>query len=163
MMQKKVDFIWFGLSVGSFFLMSISFLLMPLDVTVVQYDAMDIIPGIIFWVFLVLGVTGQIILAIRRSKWLIGKAVRKYKIRKGRIGLLTFCKNKPALITDIVMIVSILLFIIVTVITHGLGYICYILLALCVFTFCMHCIFNGKIYEYISKHLIKEEELHVES
>lgn len=163
MMQKKVDFIWFGLSIGSFFLMSISFLLMPLDVTVDQYDAMDIIPGIIFWVFLVLGITGQVVLAIRRSKWLVKQGVRKYKVKQGRMGLVTFCKNKLALITDIVMMVSILLFVIVTVVTHGLGYICYILLTLCVFAFCMHCIFNGKIYEYILKHLMKEEELHVKS
>ncbi len=163
MMQKKVDFIWFGISIGSFFLMSISFLLMPLDVTVAQYDAMDVIPGIIFWGFLILGIVGQVVLEIRRQKWLIEQGVRKYKIRQGRMGVITFCKNKFALIADVLMVVGVLLFALVTVITHGLGYICYILLALCVFAFCMHCIFNGRIYEYISKHLIKEEELHVKS
>ena len=163
MMQKKVDFIWFIISTGSFFLMSVSFLLMPLDPTVAQYDAMDVIPGLIFWLFLILGIVGQVVLSKRRCKWLAMQGIRKYKIRQGKNGLITFCKNKFALVADLVFVIGLVIFIITTLLTRGLGYICYILLAICVFAFCLHCILNGKIYEYISKLSTKEEELNVKS
>lgn len=157
MERKKIDVIWLIVSVGSFALMSTSFLLMPLDKTVEQYDAMDIIPGVMFWLFLILGITGQILLSIRRKRFLETDRRKRFQAKKGRVGLLSVLKNIPAIVADVGFIISLVAFVIATKVTNGMGYICYILLAVCVFTFCSHCIFNGKIYQYVTKSL-KEEE-----
>lgn len=157
MQQKKIDLIWLIVSIGSFALMSVSFLLMPFDKTVEQYDTMDIIPGVMFWLFLVLGVAGQIILTIRRKRFLETDRRKRFQARNGRVGLLSVFKNIPAIVADVGFVISLVAFVIATKVTNGMGYICYILLAICAFTFCSHCIFNGKIYEYVTK-LSKKED-----
>ena len=157
MERKKNDVIWLIVSVGSFALMSTSFLLMPLDKTVEQYDAMDIIPGVMFWLFLILGITGQILLIIRRKRYIRTDRKKKIQEMEGRIGLISVFANIPAIVADVGSIISLVAFVIATKVTNGMGYICYILLAVCIFTFCLHCIFNGKIYQYVTKSL-KEEE-----
>ena len=157
MERKKNDVIWLIVSVGSFALMSTSFLLMPLDKTVEQYDAMDIIPGVMFWLFLILGITGQILLTIRRKRDIRTNRKKKIQEIKSRIGLISVFANIPAIVADVGFAISLVAFVIATKVTNGMGYICYILLAVCVFTFCSHCIFNGKIYQYVTKSL-KEEE-----
>lgn len=157
MEQKKIDVIWVIVSIGSFALMSASFLLMPLDRTVEVYDALDIIPGVMFWLFLILGITGQILLTIRRKRFFETDRRKRTQARKGRVGLLSVFKNTPAIVADVGFVISLVAFVIATKVTNGIGYICYILLAVCTFTFCSHCIFNGKIYQYVTKSL-KEEE-----
>ena len=130
---------------------------MPLDKTIEQYDIMDIIPGVMFWLFLVLGIVGQIILAVRWNRYLKLDRRKKTQTRKERVGLLAVFKNIPAIIADVGFLISLVVFAIVTKVTYGLSYACYILLTVCVFTFCLHCIFNGKIYKYVTK-LSKEED-----
>lgn len=154
MERRKVDVIWLIVSIVSFALMSTSFLLMPLDKTVELYDVMDIIPGIMFWTFLVLGVVGQVLLAIRRKRFLETNKQKRFQIGKERIGLISVFKNVPAIIADVGFVISLVAVVIVTKVTNGIGYICYILLAVCVFTFCLHCILNGKNFRYV----IKQEE-----
>ena len=152
MEKKKIDVILLCISIGSFLLMSLSFLIIPVDTTVERYDAMDIIPGVMFWVFLIIGVAGQIALTIRR---------KRFQTRKGRIGLLSAFKNIPAIVADVSFLVSLVSFVFLTKVTHGMGYVCYILLGVCVFTFCSHSIFNGKNFNYVieqNKHLLRKRE-----
>lgn len=158
MREDKIDLIWLITSIAGFALMSTSFLLMPLDKTAEQYDAMDVIPGVVFWVFLTLGIVGQIILAIKRKKFFESDRRKRFQSRKGRIGLLNVFKNIPAIVADVGFVISLVGFVIATKITNGMGYVCYILIAICVFTFCSHCIFNGKIYEYTTS-LSKKEDV----
>ena len=160
-MRKKVDLIWLGISIGSYLLLSISFLIMPLGVPGEDYAVMSILPGVLFWVSLILGLVSQVVLGNRRAKWFELQGVRRHTVRKGKIGLIRFWQNIPAKIADVVFVVSLIAFLVATKTTHGIGYICYVLLATCVFSFCSHCIFNGKIYEYITKQekikILKEE------
>lgn len=151
MERKKVDVIWLVVSIVSFALMSISFVLMPLDKTIELYDLMDIIPGIMFWVFLLFGVVGQVLLTIRRKQFLEINKQKRFRIKKERIGLISVFKNIPAIIADVGFVISLVVFFIATEIANGIGYICYILLAVCVFLFCLHCILNGKNFRYVTK------------
>ena len=151
MERKKVDVIWLVVSIVSFALMSISFVLMPLDKTIELYDLMDIIPGIMFWVFLLFGVVGQVLLTIRRKQFLEINKQKRFRIKKERIGLISVFKNIPAIIADVGFVISLVVFVIATEIANGIGYICYILLAVCVFLFCLHCILNGKNFRYVTK------------
>lgn len=62
MNRKKVDKLLLKMSIGAFFLMSISFLLMP-------FDFLKIAAGILFWFGLVLGALLQFILEARRKSF----------------------------------------------------------------------------------------------
>lgn len=147
--SKKENLIWLIASIVCFGFMSVSFLLMPLDSTEDVYDAMDVIPGAMFWLFLILGSVAQYVLAKRRRTWLEQDRKRKFKARKGRNGLLSVFQNVPAIVADVSFIVSFIGFILMVNLTAGLGYGCYVFLGICVFAFCLHCIFNGKIYKYV--------------
>lgn len=153
MARKKIDMLWLIVSIGGFALMSTSFVLMPLDKTVEIYDSMDIIPGIMFWAFLMLGVVGQVLLTIRRKRFLETNRSDS-GLRKERIGLISVFKNVPAIIADVGFVISLVAFVLAINVTNGIGFICYILLAICVFTFCLHCILNGKNFFYV----VKQEE-----
>ncbi len=156
-----MELTWFWISISSFFLMSASFLLMPLEITL-KYDVMTIMPGLLFWLFFVLGVIGQVVLGIRYNRWFMNQEINTRKSVRKKLGFLAFGQNKAAICVDAIVILSIVLLIAATYITHGTGYVCYILLAMCVFTFCLHCILNGKVYAYISKYyFMKGETSHV--
>lgn len=161
MREDKIDLIWLITSIGGFVLMSTSFLLMPLDKTAELYDTMDIIPGVMFWLFLIVGIAGQIMLCIRRKRFLESDRRKRFQARKGRVGLFNVFKNIPAIVVDVGFILSLVALVITTMVTHGMGYLCYILLAVCVFCFCAHCIFNGKIFNYMiekNKHSLRKRE-----
>lgn len=138
-MKKKIDFIWILISIVGFGLMSASILFM-------STDRWEYFPGILFWTCLLVGITSQIILAVRK---------KTRPAKKGCIGLICFFRNVPAIIADIIFVVSLIAFVISSKMTHGVGYICYVMLAVCIYTFCLHCIFNGKIFRYVIK---KEKE-----
>lgn len=121
-------------SVLGFLMMSLSLLLMPVQM-------LGFLPGILFWVGLIAGVAGQILLALTLRECL-GKS-------KGiRWGLLSFCTNPWAKVTDIGLLVSLLATVLILSIWPA-AYICYVVLAVAVFCFCLHCIFHGRIYNYV--------------
>ncbi|MBQ5657524.1 MAG: hypothetical protein IIV14_08870 [Bacteroidaceae bacterium] len=122
-------------SIGAFAMMSVSFLLMPIE-------GLRVIPGLLFWLGLTGGIALQIVLGERCG--VFGKS-RKNK-RKSRIGLLTFGSNTAAKIVDIALLASTLTMTLTFVITKGYGYVCFVFGATTVFTFCMHCVLNGRIY-----------------
>lgn len=155
MSEKKANIAWMVMSIVGFVVMAISFLIMPINVTVEKSGIFEYVPGFMFWIGLLLGAVGQIVLAVRCRKWV----VRRKRGHKKRIGLISFFKNIPAIIVDVSFVISLVGVIISTKITQGMGYICYVFLSICTLTFCLHCVFNGNIY----KHLIglvktKEEE-----
>lgn len=139
MNRKRTDCVLLAISAVGFFLMSVSFILMPLE-------TIGIFSGVIFWGGLVLGVTLQIVLEARRRAFFAKYNMKCNKMQKPRNGLLTFGSNQLAKIADIAMIVSIGATILAFICTKGLGFLCYVFIAATVFTFCLHCIFNGRIY-----------------
>lgn len=135
-------------SIGSYFLMSVSFLLMPIDFAAKGLQIINLLIGIIFWVFLALGIITQCVLGHLRKKWFLKNRIRRFKF-SNKIGLISFAKNMQACIADGIFVISLIGLVISVVATSGIGYACYIFMALLVFSFCMHCILNGKIYYYI--------------
>lgn len=146
MKQRQIDRILLGVSVGCFLMMSISFLLMPIE-------SITILPGLLFWLGLVLGLVLQIVLEARRRAFFKAFAVKREKMQKPKNGLLSFGSNGAAIIADRSMIISFIAMILAFIFTKGYGYICYVFIATTIFAFCMHCVFNGRIYFHAKNQL----------
>ena len=144
MKQKQTDCILLGVSIGSYLIMSISFLLMPIE-------AANILPGLMFWGGLAVGVALQIVLEIRRRAFFASYRVKREKMQKPRNGLLSFGSNRAARLADLSMVVSLIAAILVFIFTKGYGYVCYVFIATTLFSFCLHCILNGRIYFHVKK------------
>ena len=147
-MGKKKNYMTLYTSIGSFFLMSVSFLLMPIDFAAKGQQIFNLLIGIMFWVFLILGIITQTMLNRARKSWFIRNHIRRFQFR-GKIGLISFLQNLPACIADGMLVLSVIGLIISIIVTNGIGYVCYIFMSLTVFSFCMHCILNGKIYFFL--------------
>lgn len=126
--------------------MSASFLLMPIE-------SINILPGLLFWLGLGFGIALQIVLEIRRRAFFKAYAVKREKMQKPKNGLLSFGSNATAIIADRSMVISIVTMILAFVFTKGYGYICYVFIATTVFSFCMHCVLNGRIYFHAKNQL----------
>lgn len=101
--------------------------------------AFSIVVGLLFWIGLVVGIVMAIVLKKKN-----GKEIEKTKA----IGLIRFFKNKLAVCFDIAMLISFVASVIV-VATKMEAFIGSVLIGLFIFTFEMHCVLNGKIFEYI--------------
>lgn len=148
-MGKKRDVVVLYLSIGSFLLMSVSFLLMPIDFAAIGLPIVDVLIGIMFWVFLLLGIVTQIVLGQMRKKRVAANQTRRTQL-SGKIGLLSFMQNLPACIADGAFVFSVIGLIVSAVLTSASGYACYVFTALTVYSFCMHCILNGKTYRFLA-------------
>lgn len=133
-MKKKTDRMILWASVLCFLVMSLSLLLIPVE-------TVGYFPAMLFWGGMLGGVVLQILLGMRR------KAAVTRRERKGkRIGLLVVGSSREAWFVDGVFLGSILFTVLAFVLTRGMGYICYCAIALTLFSFCMHCILNGRNY-----------------
>lgn len=150
MSRKQTDGILMGISIFSFLMLAISFLLMPLGGKN-DADRMSIcsfVAGIMFWTSLAIAILTQCVLGKRQKKWCKIHKIKKIR-SSNKVGLLLFFKNTYASVADILFVVCFIGFIISMLITKGTGYICYVFIALFVFSFSMHCVLNGKIYYYV--------------
>ncbi len=145
----------------------IAYLIVGLSVFLMMFnepDAMgslnssDYILGGIFWVCLLLGSISQIILTVKVKHWK-NDNFEAIEMKRTHLkpGVISFFKNVPGIVSDLVFVVSLITFIITNVVSNGTGIACYLSLSLAIFSFCSHCIFNGKNYYYISNHRIIEK------
>ncbi len=150
MKQRKQDIILLCVSIGSFFLMSLSFLLMPITIPNMQPRILNIIVGSAFWGFLIIGVAMQVVLAQRRKAWSRRNHLcHNQKLLFSKVGIVAFAQNVFGCIADVMLGLSLIFLIIALVLTKSTGYICYIAFAIFVFAFCLHCILNGKVFYFI--------------
>lgn len=142
MSSVKKEIVILTISIISYFLLAASFLFMPLE-----NEQLQIMAGVMFWVFLILGIVSQVLLAI----WFRQACSKnkEWRIQKQRIGMFTIGKNKFSVVADIVLLISAVTFVVLMIFTRGTGYISYIVLTILVFSFSMHCVLNGKVYYYI--------------
>lgn len=142
MSSVKKEIVILTISIISYFLLAASFLFMPLE-----NEQLQIMAGVMFWVFLILGIVSQVLLAI----WFRQACSKnkEWRIQKQRIGIFTIGKNKFSVVADIVLLISAVTFVVLMIFTRGTGYISYIVLTILVFSFSMHCVLNGKVYYYI--------------
>lgn len=142
MTKKQTDKLLLCLSIGAFALMSISFLLMPID-------EIGRTPGALFWVGLLLGILFQVILETRRRSFFAKYRVNPRKMQKPRNGLLTFSSNKYAKVVDRILVVSMVCTFLAFIITKGTGYVCFVFISISIMALCMHCILNGRIFFHV--------------
>jgi len=142
MSSVKKEIVILTISIISHFLLATSFLFMPLE-----NEQLQIMAGVMFWVFLILGIVSQVLLAI----WFRQACSKnkEWRIQKQKIGIFTIGKNKFSVVADIVLLISAVTFVVLMIFTRGTGYISYIVLTILVFSFSMHCVLNGKVYYYI--------------
>lgn len=148
-MSRKRDWMMLYISIGSFFLMSVSFLLMPIDFAAKKMPEGNVLVGVMFWATLILGIVTQIILGYTRKNWFVRNRIRRSHV-KSKVGVIVFLRNAPACVADGLFAVSLIALIISIVVTNATGYACYVFMALTVFSFCLHCVFNGKVYYFLT-------------
>lgn len=158
MKQNKADRLLLGLSIGGFAVLAISFVLMPVE-------ELGFIPGILFWGGLLTGVVLQIVLETRLRSLFARYNVKRGTIPKTRNGLLSFGSNPLAAVADVCLIVSVAATILAFILTKGTGYLCYVCLSILTFSFCMHCILNGRIYIFVKnqkkiREVLEEKKAH---
>lgn len=145
-MKIKTNLFLLVMSIIGFLFVSVSFLLMPLNN---DSSEPNMFAGVFFWCSLLISIVFQVILSFR-----IRKANRNNT--KHGLGLLKFFQNKYAKISDVVFVISAIGLLVAMITTDGLGYSCYTFLAMTVFFFSMHCIFNGKNYNHIRKEMVQD-------
>lgn len=114
-----------------------------------------LLTGILFWIGLILG---YVFLAVVNSHRKRFEKKNGIDGNTNKVGAVTFFRNKPAILFDILFIVSListLIFMFVPFLDKGIAL---ILLSVCLFSLHMHCILNGKNYLYYKtiKRNIKE-------
>lgn len=144
MKNHTIDRIWLYASIICYLLMSLSFLAMPANILPNGWseELCMRIAGISFWSFLLLGIVSQVVCSVRRRRW---------GGQKHRVGLICFFQNKWAAVADVAMFLSLIGLVVAMIATDSRGYLCYIFISLFVFSFCMHCICNGKNFNHILK------------
>lgn len=129
-------------SVVGFLTLSVSFLLMPVA-------GIGYLSGILFWAGLILGISMQVVLDMRRRALFARYHASGRQMQKRRNGMFSFWSNPAAKVADVGLALGIVATILVFAITKGVGYGCYICLAATVFCFCMHCVLNGRNYFHV--------------
>lgn len=103
-------------------------------------------------VFYITAIIGYffVMLANAKRRWCLKRQQHGDTKMGCRAGIITFFSNIPAIIFDILMGASILLFVVIMQTEWKFGYVPYVLLSLVTFSLNMHCLFNGRIYKYIT-------------
>lgn len=144
----------FWISFTSILVTSLTFLWMPF----IQENRFGlVVTGIIFWVTLFLGYI-LLYIANKKRKCCDSEFNKKddYKIKT--IGLFKFFSNFPAIIADSILLLCIVFCFIMSITNLGKTYLPYFVLFLFVFSLNSHCLFNGKIYKFISKKHFRGDE-----
>lgn len=141
MREKKCKTLFLS-SIVCFLLMSSSFLIMPIGNNLESNVRLfDVFAGCLFWFSLIAGIVLQVIIAVKYRT-----DANKDSTVKKCCGVISFFENKNAAIFDILTIISLIVFVAMIIFTSATSYFCYVLIAIFAFSFSMHCILNGKIY-----------------
>lgn len=152
-MKLKKELIWLSISIAGFAILSVSFLLMPVE----SHAVISKIAGLMFWLGLVIGIMFQILLARHKKIGMTKNRIQRLANQRIKPGIFSLFKNPMAIVFDLLMAIGLVGLISSMILTKGMGYICYMFISITVFSFSMHCIFNGRIYIYISNKEKKQE------
>lgn len=110
------------------------------------YNMVLYINAAVFWLSLILFIMISCMINRNRKK---DNKRGKHRRKSHRVGLVNFFQNKPAIIMDCIMILSIVLLIILTKINIQEIFWAFCNISILIFSFGMHCILNGINYSYI--------------
>jgi hypothetical protein len=134
-------------AVVCFFLMAATILAMPLTLRYRQQSLVYLLGGS-FWLFLFLGLVFSFIASGKVKDFLMVQK-RGKDWTDWPIGLIGFGKSVPALIFDVLCLLSILGVVIGSFTALKSHYIMYVLIFLAAFSFAMHCLLNGRTLRYL--------------
>ena len=104
-----------------------------------------VVNGLLFWTsFLTLTVVSIYFCRMRRRSSFTKNKMPGYN----RLGLIHFCQNSEAKIADIMMCISVICFLGMMIGDVGVPKITFFVLGILIFSFGMHCLFNGAGYLY---------------
>lgn len=103
--------------------------------------------GVLFWGGLILAVVFTI---------LINKTANQ-KNSNNKSGIITFFSNKTAAIFDVTMIISSIIFVTILIV-NSMSNVVIVVFSIFIFSFEMHCVFNGKNYKYIISKLGEKKD-----
>lgn len=127
--------------------MSLSILFMPMAVNSMN-NIWVVLVGLTFYIGAIGGYVLIVIAGVLIKKHL-SILKEKRKTNKDKLGLVSFFSNLPALIFDILMLISIIAFCVVCLLDYIDIHIPFIVLSIMVLSINMHCLFNGRIYKFI--------------
>ena len=151
--QGKAFIIWMLISIVSFLVMSISFMIMYLLTADIENRAsggLAVVPGLMFWGGLILSIISHIIMGVMRNRIVERGRIKRSNLQR-YIGLICFFRNTAALIADVVFVLALAALIVTLVICDTAGMLTYALISLTVFAFSMHCTLNGKNFNFLIK------------
>ncbi|MFT3952505.1 MAG: hypothetical protein QM689_11285 [Oscillospiraceae bacterium] len=106
-----------------------------------------VVAGILLWFFMLNGYLMLFLLNKRRIRYM---RKRRIVIKKSSWGIFMFCSTKPGTLFDVLLAAGLIAFFLPSFFGRDLGEIMKLPLFLFVFSFQMHCIFNGENYKYIA-------------
>lgn len=107
--------------------------------------------GIAFWIFILGGYSLIAIINVRRKRSITRDVIKGGTQKQHLPGVIRFFTNPWAMIFDILFILSLVAFIYYQLTTYIDGMLSYVLLAFMLFSFHMHCMLNGKNFNFIQK------------
>ena len=151
MMNKTKNTILLIVSLISFALVSVSVFVMFFTVNSSDSgsSAVNLACGVAFWLFLVVGIVLQAVVSVNVKK--VRRKLSGTKFARKRVGLLNAFCNIPATVSDVLLVISTILFII-CIIKDAASIFAYISLSVLFLSFSAHCIFNGKNYYCITNY-----------
>lgn len=135
------------LSLAGFLCTALSFPLMP---NMREEGLLQVLPGLLFWAGLLLGIGSQISLSAQRKHWAEKEPERGGEIQKRLPGALCFFQNTEGKISDIALAISVT-GLAVCFAARVDGLFVFLFMGLTFFSFCTHCIYNGKNILYIKE------------
>lgn len=152
-MNKKINLIFLIISLVCFAGVALSLFGMYYIETSVDepLSKFSLVCGLCFWLSGISGIILQIIVSKNVRTWYNNLKPISPRFKKSRIGILNLFSNFAAAVSDIILCVSLILFISFVFIDSS-GIYAYIFLAVLFLSFCAHCVFNGKNYYYITNY-----------
>lgn len=149
-MLKKFQ-LFFYLSIGGFLLAAAAVAVIPLlQVGVKGLDAKGYAVGALFWVGILCGIVFLVLTGKQRKQ--IETVLREkggQAPEKAPLGVVSFFRNRAALIADIIFFLAVIAFVLLFVFQIHNAWAVIAALEILFLSFVMHCFLNGKNYKYI--------------
>lgn len=115
------------------------------------------VSAVLFWICVIVEIAAMYLGSKERYQ-IEQKGYRSRSIKNSKIGIVSFLKNREAIIVDIVLILFALITVILTCFKVEVAWVVTVNISILFLSFNLHCIFNGKNYRYLKmyKHYIKE-------
>lgn len=116
--------------------------------------ALAITVAVAFWAGLIIGYV--LLIMLNKNRRASAVKIGRFKTGGCQFGIFKFFRNKEAIIADVIMLLSLVLFIIFRILDNVSVYLDLTVIALLIYSFHLHCILNGQNYRYIK--LLKNDQ-----